>query len=153
MTLFLQFIALLIGLVMVGVFGKKGFFVNLAIGLFILFGNKIVSLNQVLILIISAVGLYLLAEYINNIARKTYDPFPIREMILGGSALSILAGMVLRPIFSGAVLGPILGVPLLRRLTKLGYKAILLTFGSFILRFLYSLILNIYIIFKLLKTA
>ena len=150
MTLFFQLIIMLLGLATVTVFGSKGFFSNLILAILIMLTNEIANLKQIIYLMLFATTIYFLAEYVNKMARKKYDSLPIREMVLGGTAISILAGMVIRPIFSGAMIGPILGVPLLRRIKKLGYKAILLSFGSFLLRFVFSLILNVYVIVNLL---
>lgn len=149
MILFLQFLSLLIGLVLVFIFGNKGFFINLALVLIVVFINRLLNLQQILFIIILAICSYLLVIFIDHLVKRKYNSLPIREMIVGGSALSILAGMILRPLLAGTVLGPVLGVPLIRRLTKLGFKAFLLTFGGFLIRTIYSLALNIYVIVKL----
>lgn len=150
MALFFQFMSLLLGIVLVAVLGSKGYFLNLVIVSALSLVNKMFSQVQFLYFLFVSLALYFLTVYLDSISRKKYDPFLLGEMLLGGSAISLLAGMLLRPMFAGIVLGPVLWVPVLRRLAKLGLKALLLTIAGFSLRFLYSLILNFYIIVKLL---
>lgn len=150
LTLFIQLLILLLGIVFVNFFGVKGYFINLAIVTIIVIYNDLLVREHFLVILLIMVGIYFLARYIVNYVKKAYDPLPIREMVLGGSAVGLLAGMIVRPIFVGIILGPVLGVPLLRRLARLGLKAVFLTFGGFLLRLLFSVALNVYIIFKLL---
>jgi len=149
MALLFQSLLLLIGLSLVVILGNKGYFINLCLGLGIIFLNQLLNLEQILFILGSAIGFYILVKYLENLVIKKYQSLPIREMIIGGSALSILVGMILRPLFFSTVFGPVLGVTLIRRFAKLGYKALFLTFSGFFIRIIYSSILNLYIIVKL----
>lgn len=149
MALLFQSLLLLIGLGLVVILGNKGYFINLCLGLVIIFLNQLLKLEQILFILGSAIGFYVLIMYLDNLVIKKYQSLPLREMIIGGSALSILVGTILHPLFISTVLGPVLGIPLLRRFAKLGYKALFLTFSGFVIRIIYSSILNLYIVVKL----
>jgi len=152
MALFFQFLALLFGIAAISFGRTKGYFLNLAIVILILlFNSKMFHLKRIVVIITLSLFIYFLAIYITALVNKKYEQLPIRDMAFGGATLSLLFGMVLRPILSGAVFTPVLIVPLLRRYIKLGIKALLFTFSGYLLRLLYSLTLNVYIIIQLLK--
>src|SRR5690554_4051372 len=98
MALFLQFLSLFLGLILVGLLGNKGYFLNLAIILLIILGNKLFTVGQIFLILLSAISIYYVAKYINRVAIRKFDPLPVREMVIGGSALSLFIGMILRPI-------------------------------------------------------
>ena len=122
MALLFQSLLLLIGLSLVVILDNKGYFINLCLGLGIIFLNQLLNLEQILFILGSAIGFYILVKYLENLVIKisilTYSRNDYRWL-----CLKYLSWYDTAPIIFSTVFGPVLGVPLIRRFAKLGYKA------------------------------
>ncbi|MDS1030010.1 hypothetical protein RDV78_05810 [Bacillota bacterium LX-D] len=134
MEIFFNTLLLIIGLLITLLIGVKGFMINSLLLLVIILSNNnfvpLVFILNFFILVLAAIISLALDKY----SRRKFDPLPIREIIIGSSALGITIGMLFSPIWLGEIFALFMGTPLLRRYALLGRKAILLTCAGWLIR-------------------
>ncbi|WP_227765855.1 hypothetical protein [Zhaonella formicivorans] len=146
MVLFAITILLLFGIAVTALYGYKGVLFNLLllVGISMADGLEAISGSELLIILGISTGAMVFSLLLDRLSKKILDPFPLRELFFGGYSLGILVGMLLAPVLAGGVFGTVMGLPLLRRYSRLGLKAMFLTFGGWMGRVIAVTILNIW---------